>query len=72
MKKAVAFLLIGVICLSLVSCGPNINRSKQIIVASLSHTLGLKKDGTVVATGWNGFGECDVERWKDIVAFSAC
>ena len=35
------------------------------------HLLGLKKDGTVLATGSNHHGECDVSRWKEIVQISA-
>ena len=35
------------------------------------HTVGLKKDGTVVAVGYNGDGQCDVSGWKDIIAVSA-
>lgn len=30
----------------------------------------FKKDGTVVATGWNEYGQCDVEKWEDIVFLS--
>ena len=36
------------------------------IKASTYHTVGLKTDGTVVATGWNQYGQCDVEGWEDI------
>lgn len=32
------------------------------------HTVGLKKDGTVVAIGDNSYGQCEVEDWTDIVA----
>ena len=32
---------------------------------------GLKSDGTVVATGENSDGQCDVEEWEDIIAISA-
>ena len=35
------------------------------------HTVGLKADGTVVAVGSNGKGQCDVSNWTDIVAVSA-
>ena len=35
------------------------------------HTLGLRSDGTVVATGNNGSGQCDVSGWRDIVAAAA-
>jgi len=35
------------------------------------HTVGLKRDGTVVAVGDNDQGQCEVETWQDIVAISA-
>jgi hypothetical protein len=34
-------------------------------------TLGLKKDGTVVAVGWNNSGQCDVGNWTDITQVAA-
>ena len=30
------------------------------------HTVGLRSDGTVVATGWNEYGQCNVSDWTDI------
>lgn len=36
-----------------------------------AHSVGLKSDGTVVATGSNNFGQCDVEEWKDVVFVDA-
>ena len=44
---------------------------KNYISAGYLHTVGLKSDGTVVATGENFDGQCDVSDWKDIVAVSA-
>ncbi len=41
------------------------------IAVDKSHTVGLKKDGTVVAVGSNGAGQCDVENWTDITAIAA-
>ena len=41
------------------------------LAAGYSHTVGLKSDGTVVAVGKNGNGQCDVGNWTDIVAVSA-
>ena len=35
------------------------------------HTVGLRSDGTVVATGANSSGQCDTSDWADIVAVSA-
>ena len=32
------------------------------------HAVGLKKDGTVEAVGWNYFGQREVSDWKDIVS----
>ena len=41
------------------------------LAAGESHTVALKKDGTVVATGFNSDGQCNVSKWKDIVAIFA-
>ena len=46
----------------------------QLFSDSLSaknHTVVLKADGTVMATGYNAYGECDVSDWKDVVDVSA-
>ena len=32
-----------------------------------NHTIGLKKDGTVIASGSDEYGECEVGDWKNIV-----
>ncbi|MDH4292325.1 MAG: RCC1 domain-containing protein [Dehalococcoidia bacterium] len=34
------------------------------VAAGLRHTVGLKNDGTVVAAGWGGYGECNVGGWE--------
>lgn len=36
-----------------------------------SHSVGLRSDGTVLATGWDKDGQCDVHEWRDIVTNSA-
>jgi hypothetical protein len=41
------------------------------ISAGSSHTVGLRSDGTAVATGDNDDGRCDVSGWGDLVAVSA-
>ena len=41
------------------------------IDTTLSHIVGLKADGTVVAVGANTFGECNVSQWTDIVSVVA-
>ena len=32
--------------------------------AGADHIIGIKKDGTVVATGGNDYGQCDVDNWN--------
>ena len=39
--------------------------------ADRSHTVGLKADGSVVATGFNESGQCDVSNWTGIISVSA-
>jgi len=41
------------------------------ISAGTRHVAGVKADGTVVATGDNGYGQCDVQDWTDIISVSA-
>ena len=41
------------------------------IAAGINFTAGLRKDGTVVAAGWNEFGQCNVSSWRNIVAIAA-
>ena len=48
-----------------------LNKLSVAVSAEGMHTVGLKKDGTVVAVGDNSNGQCNVNNWKDIVAVSA-
>ena len=41
------------------------------VAAGGRHSLGLLADGTVVATGCNDQGQCNVSNWKNIVAIVA-
>lgn len=41
------------------------------ISAGSYHVVGLKSDGTVLATGDNQKGQCNVEKWREIIAVSA-
>ncbi|HNW87691.1 MAG TPA: protein kinase [Candidatus Limiplasma sp.] len=45
--------------------------SREGISAGYLHSAALKTDGTVVATGLNETGQCDVSGWNDIVSVSA-
>lgn len=63
---------------SVFTCGElNVYDWKDIaaIFSSAHHSVGLKSDGTVVATKFTGselnYGQCDVSDWKDIVAITA-
>ena len=43
---------------------------RETLAAGRAHTAALKADGTVVAVGDNGDGQCDVSHWAYIVAVS--
>ena len=43
---------------------------RDSIAAGGKHVVGLKSDGTVIAAGNNGFGQCDVSDWENIIAVS--
>ena len=47
------------------------SRIRPVISTGYDHTVVLKKDGTVVALGWNEDGQCNVDNWRDIVRCSA-
>lgn len=42
------------------------------ISAGAAHTVGLKRNGRVVATGDNRDGQCNVSNWSRIVSVKAC
>jgi hypothetical protein len=42
-----------------------------MVAAGGMHTVGLKRDGTVVAVGTNSRGQCDVGQWTGIVQVAA-
>ena len=44
---------------------------QEILSAGGGYAVGLKKDGKVVAAGWNEAGQGDVGNWTDIVSVSA-
>jgi len=46
------------------------NKYNTIAVSS-NHTVAVKNDGTVVATGSNAQGQCDLSDWSDIIAVAA-
>jgi len=48
--------------------GPYVSR---VLAAGGFHTVGLKSDGTVVAVGYNAYGQCNVGGWTDITQVAA-
>lgn len=46
-----------------------INPGKTIDTSG-SHIVGLRRDGTVVATGENSSGQCNVSDWSDVISIS--
>jgi hypothetical protein len=45
----------------------NANRYPILIDCGYRHTVGLKSDGTVVATGDNTYGQCNIGSWTNII-----
>lgn len=43
----------------------------ETVSAGYDHTVAIKSDGTVVATGSNQYGQCNVSGWSNIVSVSA-
>jgi len=41
------------------------------VAAGMHHTVGLKSDGTVVAVGYNAYGQCNVGGWTNIIQIAA-
>ena len=44
---------------------------RGIVDVGFSHTVGLRPDGTVLACGDDGFGQCGVAAWRDVTAVAA-
>ena len=46
----------------------NVSRWHNIVAvsAAMTHTVGLRADGTVIAAGSNEYGQLDVEGWYNI------
>jgi hypothetical protein len=44
---------------------------KPGLASGSKHIVGLNSDGTVIAAGFNSYGQCNVGEWTDIVQISA-
>lgn len=71
-RRFAAFLVAAVVGVGLLAgVTPALAWTPAGIATGYFHTVGLKSDGTVVATGDNESGQCDVSGWTDITAVSA-
>ena len=73
-KKKILIIAASLLLVVVAAIGIMTARSWTDIVsvsAGDCHTVGLRSDGTVVATGYNVYGQCDVTDWMDIIAVSA-
>jgi len=48
-----------------------ITKFRNCISADFEYTVGLKTNGTVVAVGYNEYGQCNTGSWRDIIAIVA-
>lgn len=51
--------------------GGHTQESDGYKVRGKGHTVGLRRDGHVVAVGDNDYGQCNVDDWTEIIAISA-
>jgi len=51
--------------------GDGMQASTSVLAAGRRHSVGLRRDGTVVAVGNGAAGECRVGGWEDVVALAA-
>ena len=63
--------IVVVAALALVTCAivPAVAAKRQrplITAAGAMHTLGVKSDGTAVASGWNDRGQSNVSSWRNV------
>jgi alpha-tubulin suppressor-like RCC1 family protein len=65
------FLITVALIAGMVGCGQPGTEYTPMVAAGDSHIVGLKADGTVVAVGYNEYGQCDVGSWTNIVQVAA-
>jgi len=72
-KRISIFLIVIALIAGIVGCdgGDSEPEYTPMVAAGGVHTVGLKSDGTVVAVGWNDFGQCEVGDWTDITQVAA-
>ena len=65
-KRIKSCIYLSVLILA-IFCSFRIAHANIQVAAGMSHTLGLKSDGTVLAVGYNSDGQCNVSSWTDII-----
>lgn len=50
---------------------PSSRGTGAVLAAGCRHTVGLRADGTVIASGLNQHGQCNVSDWNAITAIAA-
>ena len=73
-KKKTLIIAASLLLVVLAAIGIMAVQSRTYIIAVSAgyyHTVGLRSDGTVAATGGNNYGQCNVSGWTDIVSVSA-
>ena len=61
------FLITAALIAGMVGCGQPELEYASMVAAGGYRTVGLRADGTVVAVGWDDYGQCDAGNWTDIV-----
>ena len=73
----ILFALVLVVSLGLVTAAPVLAAASPSltnipqVAAGWYHTVGLKTDGTVVAVGYNYYGQCNIGNWRNITQVAA-
>ena len=66
-----ALVLVASVAAAIVPPSPVQAATEPMVAAGLLHTVGLKSDGTVVAVGYNTYGQCNVTGWTNITQVAA-
>ncbi len=59
-----------VFLLAMLWAAPALGWTRPAVETGLYHSVGLRTDGTAVATGWNDDEQCNVSTWTNLTAIS--
>ena len=66
MARVSVFLIVIALVAGMMGCvqsGQSEPEYTPMVAVGTLHTVGLKSDGTVIAVGYNDFGQCEVGGW---------